>query len=112
MDFTNVKSILIPEGRVIKIVNSLGETLWEKPAEDYRDLYQRVNKLTTSGGANGGWFLTDFIFNNTSGMELTFSVPSFSDTATMGSRTSANNTRCYIFYPRATNVGYIGWNTA
>lgn len=112
IDFTNISSIVIPEGNVVKITNSLGEILWEKPLNDYRSLYQRVDKITTSGGSSGGWFLTDFIANSTSGLELSFSVPSFSDVATMGSRTSASNTRCYMFYPRTTTVGYIGWNTA
>lgn len=112
IDFTGVSAITIPEGAVAKIKNSAGEILWEKPLEEYKKLYQRVEYLYTAGGSSGGWFLTDFIPNNTSGMELSFSVPSFSDAATMGTRTSASNTRCYIFYPRTTSVGYIGWNTA
>lgn len=113
IDFTGVSSITIPEGNVAKITNAAGDILWQKPAgEDYKELYQRVDYLYTKGGTSGGWFLTDFIPNNTSGMEFTFAVPSFSDVATMGTRTSASNTRCYIFYPRTTSVGYIGWNTA
>ena len=112
IDFTGVSSITIPEGNVAKIKNAAGEVLWQKPITDPRQEYQRVESLYTAGGSSGGWFLTDFIPNNTSGMELTFSVPSFSDVATMGTRTSASNTRCYIFYPRATTVGYVGWNTA
>ena len=112
LDFNGVKGITIPEGEVTKITTSAGLTLWEKVNENYREIYQRVESITTKGGTSGGWILTDFIVNNTSGLELSYSVPSFSDTATMGSRTSASNTRCYIFYPRATTVGYIGWNTA
>lgn len=111
IDFTGVSAISIPEGAVAKITNSVGETLWEKVSADYRELYQRVEYVYTAG-STGGWFLTDFIANNTSGLEFTFSVPNFSDIATMGSRTSASDTRCYVFYPRTTTVGYIGWKTA
>ena len=111
IDFSGVKALRIPEGNVIKIANAYGEILWEKPASDFRDLYQRVEYITRP--KSGGWFRTDFIANNQSGLELTFSVPSFSDTATMGSReSSVTNGRCYIFYPRTTTVGYVGWNTA
>lgn len=106
-----VKEIYLPEGKATKIeVN--GNVVWEvDQKDDIYSLYQRVEYITRSAGK--GWFRTDFIANNQSGLELSFSVPSFSDTATMGSRASGStNGRCYIFYPRATTVGYIGWNTA
>ena len=111
IDFTGVSAISIPEGSVAKIANSAGEILWEKVTADYRELYQRVEYVHTAG-SSGGWFLTDFIANNTSGLEFSFSVSSSADIATMGSRTSASDTRCYVFYPRTTTVGYIGWKTA
>lgn len=111
MDFTGVAAIRVPEGSVAKITNAQGVVLWEKVSADFRDLYQRVEYITRAAG--GGWFRTDFIANNQSGLELSYSVPSFSDTATMGSRVSGSTSgRCYIFYPRAATVGYIGWNTA
>lgn len=112
LELSTVKSIGIPEGNVAKITNAAGHLLWEKRADDdFRNLYQRVEYITRKAG--GGFFRTDFIANNQSGLELSFSVPSFSDTATMGSRASdSTNGRCYIFYPRAATVGYIGWNTA
>ena len=111
IDFLNAKSIVTPRGEVAKITNAQGDVLWEKVSADFRELYQRVEYITRKAG--GGWFRTDFIANNQSGLELSYSVPSFSDTATMGSRASGStNGRCYIFYPRAATVGYIGWNTA
>ena len=111
IDFTGVSAIRVPEGSVVKITNSQGVVLWEKPSDDFRELYQRVEFITRKAGA--GWFRTDFIANNQSGLELSFSVASFSDTATMGSRASGvTNGRCYIFYPRAASSGYFGWNTA
>ena len=105
--FSKLKGLELPEGVVVRIdVN--GVKKWEL---NILDLYQRVEYITRP--KSGGWFRTDFIANNQSGLELTYSVPSFSDTATMGSReSSVTNGRCYIFYPRATNVGYVGWNTA
>lgn len=111
MDFTGVAAIRVPEGSVAKITNAQGVVLWEKVSADFRDLYQRVEYITRK--VSGGWFRTDFIANNQSGLELSYSVPSFSDTATMGSRASGStNGKCYIFYPRTATVGYIGWNTA
>ena len=110
INFSTINSISIPEGNVAKITNAAGEILWEKRADDdFRNLYQRVEYITRKAG--GGFLRTDFIANNQSGLELSYSVPSFSDTATMGSRASGStNGRCYIFYPRAATVGYIGWN--
>lgn len=112
LDLSSVKSISIPEGNAVKI-QAGGNTLWQLNQEaDYRAIYQRVEYVHTAGGSSGGWFLTDFIPDNTSGMELTYSVEKFSDIATMGTRNSGSDTRCYNFYPRATTVGYVGWKTA
>lgn len=111
LDFTGIKAITIPEGSVKKITNTAGEILWEKVSTDFRDIYQRVEYITRP--KSGGYFRTDFIADDQSGLELSYSVPSFSDTATMGSRASGStNGRCYIFYPRTATMGYIGWNTA
>lgn len=107
IDFTSLKSAFIPEGEA-KRIDVNGVKKWEL---NVRDLYQRVEYITRK--KSGGWFRTDFIADNQSGLELSYSVPSFSDTATMGSReSSVTNGRCYIFYPRATTTGYIGWNSA
>ena len=106
-DFSTLSALTIPEGDV-KRIDIGGVKVWES---NLKNIYQRVEYITRPKG--GGWFRTDFIANNQSGLELSFSVPSFSDTATMGSReSSVTNGRCYIFYPRATTVGYIGWNSA
>lgn len=107
MDFSKLVALTIPEGDV-KRIDVNGVKKWEVSV---RDLYQRVEYITRKAG--GGWFRTDFFANNQSGLELSFSVPSFSDVATMGSReSSVKNGRCYIWYPRSATVGYIGWNTA
>lgn len=111
INFLTSKSIVTPRGEVSRISRG-DEILWEKAGEDYRELYQRVEYVYTAGGTSGGWFLTDFIANDTSGLEFSYAVSSFADIATMGSRTSASDTRCYVFYPRANTVGYIGWKTA
>lgn len=111
IDFSTVKKIVTPRGEVAKITNANGEVLFERIPDDFRELYQRVEYLSRK--ASGGWIRTDFIADNQSGLELSYSVPSFSDTATMGSRASGStNGRCYIFYPRAASSGYVGWNTA
>lgn len=107
MDFSKLAALTIPEGDV-KRIDVNGVKKWEVSV---RDLYQRVEYITRK--ASGGWFRTDFIANNQSGLELSYSVPSFSDTATMGSReSSVTNGRCYVWYPRTNAIGYIGWNSA
>lgn len=113
VDFSTLKALTIPEGEV-KRIESGGVKLWEAGGGDsVYDLYQRVEYITTAGsGTSRGWFLTDFIANNQSGLEFTWSVSSFSDTAFFGSTTGGTNARCYVFYPRTTTVGYHGWNTA
>lgn len=109
IDFASLKAMTIPEGDV-KRIEIDGELVWEAKTSS-RDEYQRVEYIYRK--ASGGWIRTDFVANNTSGLELTYSVPTFSDTATMGSRASGStNGRCYIFYPRAATVGYVGWNSA
>lgn len=107
IDFSVLKALTIPEGDV-KRIDIAGEKVWEL---NVLDLYQRVEYITRPSG--GGWFRTDFIANNQSGLELSYSVPSFSDTSMMGSREgSVTNGRCYVWYPRATTTGYYGWNSA
>lgn len=107
MDFDTLKALDIPEGTV-KRIDVDGVKKWEL---NVLDLYQRVEYITRPMG--GGWFRTDFIANNQSGLELSYSVPSFSDVATMGSReSSVTNGRCYVWYPRSNAIGYIGWNSA
>lgn len=108
MDFSILKTLTIPEGDV-KRIDIDGVKKWEV---NVLDLYQRVEYIKTEGGTSGGWFLTDFIANNQSGMELTFSCPKFADQVHMGSRASATNSRFYIWYPMAATRGYHGWNTA
>ncbi len=107
IDFSNLAKLTIPEGDV-KRIDVNGVKKWEL---NVLDLYQRVEYITRPSG--GGWFRTDFIANNQSGLELSYSVPSFSDTSMMGSReSSVTNGRCYVWYPRAASTGYFGWNTA
>lgn len=109
IDFSTLKALTIPEGDVKKIEIG-GETVWEL---NLRDLYQRVEYITSAGGDAGGYFITDFIGNDQSGMEMGYSVTNFSDIVTMGSRiSSATNTRFYIWYPMSSARGYYGWNTA
>lgn len=110
IDFQNVESIFTPRGEVTKIARGT-EVLWEKVSVEYKEIYQRV-EYVYSAGTSGGWFLTDFVPDNTSGMELTYSVSTFVDIAMMGTRNTSSDTRCYNFYPRAATVGYVGWKTA
>ena len=75
---------------------------------DPREHYQRVEYITSEEGA---YFLTDFIADNTCGMELIASFPVLQDRVPMGSRLDANATRFYCAYPMSANSFYFGFNT-
>lgn len=75
---------------------------------DNRALYQRVEYITSDGASH---VITDFIADNSSGMELVASFPTLVDRPPMGSRTDTGATRFYCVYPLSANSCYYGFNT-
>lgn len=77
-------------------------------ATDNRELYQRVESITSDGES---YAITDFIGDNSSGLELVASFPTLVDRPPMGSRTDTGATRFYCVYPLSANSCYFGFNT-
>lgn len=75
---------------------------------DNRDLYQRVEYITSDGSA---YIITDFVADNTCGLEVIASFPTMVDRIPMGSRLDSNATRFYCVYPLSTRSCYFGFNT-
>lgn len=109
MIVADMTGLRIPEGEVVRIASG-GVTLWEAGPQDYREVYQRVEYLATVGGDDGGYIITDFVGNDSSGMELTAEFDSLVDQVPMGSTAGVTNTRFYTPYPLSAYTVYQGWN--
>lgn len=78
---------------------------------DYKDLYQRVEYITSAEEETYPYFITDFYADNESGMEVVASFPILQDRIPMGSRQDSGTTRFYCVYPMSANSIYYGFNT-
>lgn len=78
---------------------------------DYKDLYQRVEYITSAEEETYPYFITDFYADNESGMEVVASFPVLQDRIPMGSREDSGTTRFYCVYPMSANSIYYGFNT-
>ena len=79
---------------------------------DYRDLYQRVEYITSAEEGTYPYIITDFIADNTCGLEVIASFPAMQDRIPMGSRTDGSTaTRFYCVYPLSTSSVYYGFNS-
>lgn len=135
MDGINTKTISIPAGftsggtvsldstisteadeqsdlidQIIATANSLPEVGSGEPADD-RDLYQRVEYITSAEEGTYPYIITDFIADNECGLEVIASFPVMQDRIPMGSRTDGSTaTRFYCVYPLSTTSVYYGFN--
>lgn len=75
---------------------------------DPSELYQRVEYITSDGEA---YILTDFVADNTCGVEMVLSFPHFADHTWIGSREDSGNTRFFAPYAYSTSIWYAGFNT-
>lgn len=78
---------------------------------DHRDLYQRVEYITTAQEETYPYIITDFIVDNECGAEVVASFPVLQDRIPMGSREDSGATRFYVVYPLSANSVYYGFNT-
>ena len=78
---------------------------------DFRDLYQRVEYITTAEEGTYPYIITDFYGDNDSGLEVIASFPILQDRIPMGSRENSDPTRFYCVYPLSSNSIYYGFNT-
>lgn len=78
---------------------------------DYKNLYQRVEYITSAEEETYPYFITDFYADNESGMEVVASFPILQDRIPMGSRQDSGTTRFYCVYPMSAHSIYYGFNT-
>lgn len=78
---------------------------------DYRDIYQRVEYITSAEENTYPYFITDFIADNSSGLEIVASFPTMEDRIPMGSRVDNGANRFYCVYPLSASTCYFGFNT-
>lgn len=78
---------------------------------DYRDLYQRVEYITSAEEDTYPYIITDFIADNSCGLEVVASFPVLQDRIPMGSRENSDATRFYCVYPMSASSVYYGFNT-
>lgn len=135
MDGINTKAITIPEGftnggtvslddtidneanaqsdlidQIIATANSLPEAGSNEPTDD-KDLYQRVEYIESAEEGTYPYIITDFIADNTCGLEVIASFAVMQDRIPMGSRTDGSTaTRFYCVYPLSTTSVYYGFN--
>ena len=77
---------------------------------DYKTLYQRVEYITPAEEETYPYIITDFVADNTCGLEVVASFPKMQDRIPMGSRVDGNPTRFYCVYPLSTSSCYYGFN--
>lgn len=78
---------------------------------DNRDLYQRVEYIESATAGTYPYIITDFIADNSCGIEIIASFPSLVDRIPMGSRVDNEASRFYCAYPMSANSFYFGFNT-
>lgn len=78
---------------------------------DPRDEYQSVEYIESAEEETYPYIITDFIADNSSGVEVIASFPILQDRIPMGSRENSDATRFYCVYPMSANSIYYGFNT-
>ncbi len=78
---------------------------------DPREQYQRVEYITSAEEETYPYIITDFIADNSSGLEIISSFPTMQDRIPMGSRENSDATRFYCVYPLSSSSVYYGFNT-
>ena len=78
---------------------------------DPREPYQRVEYIESAEEATYPYIITDFIADNSCGVEVIASFPTLVDRIPMGSRLDGNSTRFYCVYPLSASSIYYGFDT-
>ena len=78
---------------------------------DYRSLYQRVEYIESAEEETYPYIITDFVADNSCGLEIIASFPTMQDKIPMGSRNDSSATRFYCVYPLSTSSCYYGFNS-
>lgn len=73
----------------------------------WKSEYQRVEYITSDGEA---YLLTDFVADNTCGVEMVVAFPTFADHTWVGSREDSGSTRFFAPYAYSASIWYAGFN--
>lgn len=96
--------------QIIATANSLPE-VGSGGQTDNRDLYQRVEYIESAEEETYPYIITDFIADNSCGLEVIASFSGMRDRIPMGSRIDGSTaTRFYCVYPLSTTSVYYGFN--
>lgn len=112
---TQEKTVEITENGTVEVLPDEGYALSKVTAnvdvksalELAQEQYQRVEYITSDGTA---YILTDFVADNTCGVEMVVSFPHFADHTWMGSRNDSGSTRFFAPYPYSASIWYAGFN--
>lgn len=77
---------------------------------DPMDQYQRVEYIESAAEETYPYIITDFVADNTCGVEVVASFPKLQDRIPMGSRVDSESTRFYCVYPMSNSSFYYGFN--
>ena len=80
-------------------------------SSDYQKLYQRVEYITSAVEGSYPYIMTDFIADNSSGVEIIASFPVLQDRIPIGSRQDSGATRFYCVYPLSASSIYYGFGS-
>jgi len=97
------------------LIDTLQETLKHKASggdfTDDRELYQRVEYIESAEEKTYPYIITDFVADNSCGLEVIASFSAMADRIPMGSSLDTDATRFYCVYPLSTSTVYYGFNT-
>jgi len=104
-----VYEILPDEGYTLSGV-TLNVNVETAEADDFAKNYQRVEYIESAEEGTYPYIITDFIADDSCGMEVIASFPEMQDRIPMGSRLDSGTTRFYCVYPLSTTSCYYGFN--
>lgn len=104
-------ALTITENGIYNITEYSTVNVHIESAVDNKDLYQRVEYITSAESGTYPYIITDFVADNTCGLEVIASFSVMQDRIPMGSRTDGSTaTRFYCVYPLSTSSVYYGFN--
>lgn len=98
------------EALIQELQNILAEKAVGTTTPDNTSEYQRVEYITSAEEDTYPYIITDFVADNTCGLEVIASFPILQDRIPMGSRLDSGTTRFYCVYPLSATSCYYGFN--
>ena len=94
MDFSSIKEIVIPEGKVVKITDSSANILWQEPVSDSISNYQEVAYIQAASGVEA-YLDLGFVFDKAALVEFgTYCASSQTTGYLFGAAENSGKIRC------------------